>query len=130
MAFTNDLYHPMLAAAADTAVEASLHAADDPDEPDPEGEDEISGGDYERQEISWDSPSGGAVVVDDEIVFLVPSLGSDEVTHVGLWNSSGDWLGPARASTPQPFPTAGTATVSPLTLDMATGTLAAHITST
>ena len=126
MAFTNALYHPMLAAAADTAVEASLHT----DDPGSDGDNEVSGGDYERQEISWDSPSGGAVVVDDEIVVLVPSLGSDEVTHVGLWNSSGDWLGPVEASVPQPFPTAGTATVSPLTLDMATGTLAAHITST
>lgn len=125
MAFTNAIFHPMLAAAADTAVEASLHT----DDPGSTGDNEVDGGDYDRVEVSWNSPSGGAINADDELTFLVPSLGSDEVTHVGLWNSNGDWLGDAPANTPQPFPTAGTATVESLTLDMATGTLSALISS-
>ncbi|WP_017616391.1 phage tail fiber protein [Nocardiopsis salina] len=125
MAFTNALYHPMLSAAADTAVEASLHTGN----PGDDGSNEIDGGDYERQSVTWNSPSSGAITADDEIVFLVPALGSDEVTHVGLWNSAGDWLGDAPASTPQPYPTAGTATVEVLTLNMGNGALTASIRS-
>lgn len=126
MAFTNTLYHPMLAAAAGEAVTASLHTGN----PGTTGDAEVPGGDYERQPVTWNSPSGGAIQAADEIMFLVPSLGSDEVTHVGLWNSDGDWLGDAPASTPQPYPTAGTATVEVLTLNMgANGTLTASIRS-
>jgi len=113
----------MLSAAADTAVEASLHTGN----PGGDGSNEISGDDYERQPVSWNSPDDGSVSVADELVFLVPALGSDKVTHVGLWNSDGDWLGDAPASTPQPYPTAGTATVEVLNLNMGNGTLTAQI---
>ncbi|WP_040703002.1 phage tail fiber protein, partial [Nocardiopsis salina] len=94
-----------------------------------DGSNEVDGGDYERQSVSWNSPSDGAVSAADKVEFLVPALGSDEVTHVGLWNSDGDWLGDAPASTPQPYPTAGTATVEVLNLNMGNGTLTASIRS-
>lgn len=125
MAFVNAMFHPMLAAAASTAVEASLHTGD----PGTTGTNEVSGGDYTRVPVGWTAPASGAITADGELVFLVPSLGSDEVTHVGLWNSSGDWLGDAPAAVPQPFPTAGTATVESLTLDMTTGVMVATISS-
>ncbi|GAA1470060.1 hypothetical protein NE857_31630 [Nocardiopsis exhalans] len=125
MAASTDLLHPMLATAGQTAVEASLHTAD----PGSTGANEVSGGDYERVPVAWDPPSGGAITADDELVFLVPALGSDEVTHVGLWNASGDWLIDAAAAVPQPFPTAGTATVEVLSLDMTNGTLSAQVSS-
>lgn len=125
MAFTSDLYHPMLSAAADTAVTVSLHTGN----PGTTGDNEVPGGDYERQSVTWNNPAGGAITAADEIEFLVPALGSDEVTHVGLWNEAGDWLGDAPASTPQPYPTAGTATVEVLNLNMGNGTLTASISS-
>lgn len=123
MAFVNAMFHPMLTAAASTAVEASLHTGD----PGTTGTNEVSDGDYERQAVGWTTPASGAITADGELTFLVPSLGSGNVTHVGLWNSSGDWLGDAVAAVPQPFPTAGTATVESLTLDMTTGVMVATI---
>ena len=125
MAFVNAMFHPMLTAAASTAVSVSLHTGD----PGTTGTNEVNGGDYERVAVGWTTPSSGAITADSELVFLVPPLGSDEVTHVGLWNSSGDWLGDAVAAVPQPFPTAGTATVTSLTLDMTTGVMVATISS-
>lgn len=125
MAFTNAIFHPMLAAAAETAVEASLHTGD----PGTTGDNEVSGGDYTRVPVGWNAPASGAITADSDLVFLVPPLGSDEVTHVGLRNANGDWLGDAPAAVPQPFPTAGTATVEVLTLDMTTGVMVATIDS-
>ena len=125
MAFVNAMFHPMLTAAASTAVSASLHTGD----PGTTGTNEVQGGDYARVPVAWTAPASGAIAADGELVFLVPPLGSDEVTHVGLWNSSGDWLGDAPAAVPQPFPTAGTATVEVLTLDMTTGVMVATISS-
>lgn len=114
MAFTNAIFHPMLDAAATTAVSASLHAGD----PGTTGANEVSGGEYTRVPVAWQSPSGGAIVATDELVFAVPALGSDEATHVGLWDSSGTWLGPVELAVAQPFPTPGTLTVEPVTLSM------------
>jgi len=114
VAFTNAIFHPMLSAAAETAVEASLHTGD----PGATGANEVSGGDYERVPVSWNSPADGQIVADDELVFAVPALNNDDATHVGLWDSSGTWLGPAPLATPQPFPTPGTLTVEPATLSM------------
>lgn len=125
MAASTDMYHPMLTAAGTTAVEASLHTGD----PGITGANEVSGGDYARVPVGWNAPAAGAMTADGELVFLVPPLGSDEVTHVGLWNAAGDWLIDAPAAVPQPFPTAGTATVEVLTLDMTTGAMVARISS-
>jgi hypothetical protein len=125
VAFTNALYHPMLSAAATTAVEASLHTAD----PGATGTAEVTGGGYARQAVTWQPPADGAVRAADAIVFDVPGLGSGQITHVGLWSSAGAWLGGIEAAVPQPFPSPGTATVEPLSLDMATGVLTASIAS-
>lgn len=125
MAASNDLFHPMLSAAASTAVEASLHTGD----PGTTGTNEVSGGDYTRAPVAWNAPASGAITADGDLEFLVPPLGSDEVTHVGLWNADGDWLIDAPAAVPQPFPTAGTATVTSLALDMTTGVMVATINS-
>lgn len=123
MAFVNAMFHPMLSAAASTAVSASLHTGD----PGTTGTNEVSGGDYARVAVGWTTPASGAITADGELVFLVPALGSDEVTHVGLWNASGAWLGDAVAAVPQPYPSPGTATVTSLTLDMTTGVMVATI---
>jgi len=123
VAFTNALFHPMLATAGTTAVRASLHTGD----PGTTGTSEVTGGDYARQTVAWQTPSGGTITASGELVFLVPGLGSAEVTHVGLWTAGGAWLGALSADVPQPFPSPGTATVQPLVLDMTTGVLMASI---
>src|SRR5690554_390092 len=111
----------MLTAATAEAVEVSLHTGD----PGTTGGSEVSGGEYARQAVTWNAPSGGAVQASEELEFSVPSLGSGEVTHVGLWTSTGVWLGSIPASVPQPYPTPGSATVAPLVLDMSTGVMVA-----
>lgn len=113
MAFTNALFHPMLAEAAEVAVEVSLHTGD----PGSEGDNEVSGGDYARRTVGWQAPADGAIVADGEIEFAVPAL-SDEATHIGLWDSSGTYLGAAELAVAQPFPTPGTLIVEPATLSM------------
>ena len=124
MAFTNALLHPMLTTAGQTAVSASLHTAD----PGSTGAAEVPSSDgYARQAVSWQTPADGKLQADGDLVFNVPSLGSGKVTHVGLWNSSDEFLGSLEAEVPQPYPTPGTATVAPRTPDMSTGTLLAHI---
>ncbi|WP_433699105.1 phage tail fiber protein [Nocardiopsis sp. CA-288880] len=125
MAFSNALLHPMLTTAGTTAVRASLHTGD----PGTTGTSEVSGGDYVRQAVTWQAPADGAITASGELVFLVPGLGSAEVTHVGLWTAAGAWLGALPADVPQPFPSPGTATVAPLTLDMTGGVLVASISS-
>lgn len=112
MAFHNRLYNRMLDTAAGEAVEASLHS----EEPDSSGSDEISGGSYERQSISWDSASSGSVSVDGEIVWPVAS--ETTVSHVGLWDEAGDWLGWVALNDTEQFVAPGTLTVDPLTLSM------------
>lgn len=123
MAFVNALFHPMLAAAGATAATASLHTGD----PGTTGAAEVSGGDYERVPVTWGTPSNGRLQADGEVVWLVPSLGSGEITHVGLWGAEGEWLGDAQVTVPQPFPTPGTATATSLVLDMTTGVMVARV---
>lgn len=123
MAPTPALTNPMLATAGEVAVEASLHTGD----PGATGAQEVTGGDYARVAVGWLDPDAGTITGDGDLTFLVPALGSGSVTHVGLWSAEGEWLVAAEAAVPQPFPSAGTATVSPLTMDMTTGALAARV---
>ncbi|QVQ51296.1 hypothetical protein J4H86_21120 [Spiractinospora alimapuensis] len=123
MAFTNNLFHPMLSAAASTAVEASLHTA----APDGDGSDEVSGGEYERLPVSWESPAGGSIAATGELAFSTPAMtGDTEVTHVGLRDAEGNWLGPVPLAQAQPSPTPSVVTVEPLVLDMAAGVATAR----
>lgn len=115
MSFTNALFDPMLDGGTAVATRASLHATGDLDtsaSPD----DEISGGGYERQEVSWASASGGSVSTSGPLTFNVP--GGEEISHLGLWTSDEEWLGSLRLAELQPFPTAGTLTVDPATLEL------------
>jgi hypothetical protein len=61
----------------------SLHSA----EPNSSGSNEISGGEYARQKVEWNSAASGAI--DDKTngaVFKVP--GGKKVTHVGFWSDA------------------------------------------
>lgn len=115
MSFTNALFDPMLDGGTAVAVRASLHATGDLGIPASPG-DEISGGGYERQDVSWASASGGSVSTSGPLTFNVPQ--GEEISHLGLWTSSGEWLGSLQLAALQPFPTAGTLTVDPATLEL------------
>lgn len=112
MALTNAIFDPMLDGGTAVAVEASLHTA----APDASGSDEVVGGGYARQSVTWAAASGGNVSTGSPVVFNVP--GSTTITHAGLWTSDGTWLGSLALAEPEQFAAAGTLTVDPMTLTL------------
>lgn len=110
MALQNALFDPMLDAAAQTAVAASLHTAD----PGADGSAEVAGGAYGRQSVAWDPASGGELSAAADLVFTVP--GGNTVSWLGLWSNDDTWLGGIPLSTPESYGAEGTYTVSALRL--------------
>jgi len=87
---------------------ASLHTA----EPDASGNNEVTGGSYTREAISWAAASSGTAASDADIVFDVPT--STTITHLGYWSAStgGTFYGSRALDTSQTFSTAGTYTIA------------------
>ena len=87
---------------------ASLHTA----EPDANGSNEVTGGTYTREAISWAAASGGTAISDAEIVFDVPT--GVTITHLGYWSAStaGTFYGSRALDTSQTFSSAGTYTIA------------------
>lgn len=87
---------------------ASLHTA----EPDANGSNEVSGGSYTREAITWAAASGGTAVSDAPIVFDVPT--STTITHLGYWSAatSGTFYGFRALDVSQTFSSAGTYTIA------------------
>jgi hypothetical protein len=90
------------------AVYASLHTA----EPNASGSNEVTGGTYSREAITWAAASGGTALSSAEIVFDVPS--STTITHLGYWSAStaGTFYGSRALDTSQTFANAGTYTIA------------------
>lgn len=86
----------------------SLHTAD----PSTGGTNEVSGGAYTREAISWASAASASVSTSASIVFDVP--GSTTITHLGYWSAStsGTFYGSRALDTSQTFATAGTYTIA------------------
>jgi hypothetical protein len=73
---------------AGIAALMSLHNGN----PGSDGSNEISGGGYTRQAVTWDPSTGGVASADGTVAF--EGTPEQEVTHVGLWTDAGaDWLG-------------------------------------
>lgn len=96
------------------ATHMSLHTAD----PGTTGADEVVGGSYARQAITWNAAAAG--VLDDVSVpdFDVP--GGTTITHFGLWTavSAGTFVGGDELSASETFGSASTYTVSNLTVSL------------
>lgn len=90
-----------------------MHSA----QPDAAGSNELTGGSYARQSVTWGPPSGGVVMATTEPEFSVP--GGSWVRWCGLWDSNGAWVGGIELDTQMEFPADGTYTVSPLDLEAA-----------
>lgn len=86
----------------------SLHTAD----PSTGGTNEVSGGAYTRESVSWASAASASVSTSASIVFDVP--GSTTITHLGYWSAStsGTFYGSRALDTSQTFSTAGTYTIA------------------
>lgn len=111
--FVNSFFNPALDGAVSVVSTASLHTED----PGTTGTNEVSGGGYARQAVTWAAASGGQVQSATAVTFNVP--GSTTVTHVGLWTSGGTWLGSLELDAPETFAGAGTLEVMPMTITAA-----------
>jgi hypothetical protein len=107
--FQSGMHTPAAGAAVGDAVEVSLHSA----QPDSSGSNELSGSGYERQPVTWGTPSSGIVTASTDPVFDVPG-GGTWVRWCGLWDGSGAFLGAIELATQVEYPAAGTYTISPL----------------
>lgn len=98
----------LLEGLADGVTFVSLHT----DDPSTGGTDEVSGGAYTREAITWDAAASASISTSASIVFDVP--GSTTITHLGYWSAStaGTFYGSRALDTSQTFATAGTYTVA------------------
>ena len=109
MAFQNGMLTPAAGAAVTDVVEVSLHSA----EPDGSGSNELTGGGYARQPVTWGTPSSGMVTASTDTEFSVTGEGT-WVRWCGLWDDTGAFLGGIALDTQVEYPAAGTYTISPL----------------
>jgi len=84
----------------------SLHTAD----PSTNGANEVSGGSYARQSVTFSAASGGSKAVSNTPAFDVP--GGSTVTHVGFWDSGGTTFLASYDVTDETFGNDGTYTVT------------------
>jgi hypothetical protein len=97
----------MLTQLAGQATKASLHIANG---------DEVSGGTYARQTITWGTASGGSISDTSIPAFNIPA--STTVATVKLWNSAGTVEYASFDVTDETFTNAGTYTITDLTLNL------------
>jgi hypothetical protein len=79
-------------------IKVSLHTAD----PGDTGANEVSGGGYSRQPVSFGPTSNGSTSNSADVVFN--NMPAVTVTHAGLWDSSSPtpvWLGGAPLTAPK-----------------------------
>ena len=106
MPLSNAGKHAMLDGLAAVAALASLHTAS----PGTTGANEVTGGSYTREAITWNAASGGSLDDSNQPVFDVPA--GTTVTHFGLWTSGGTYLGGDELSDPETCTGAGTYTLT------------------
>lgn len=85
MSFTDAVRNAMLDLIDETGAQSagylSLHTAD----PGSTGANEVAGGSYARQPITWNAAAAGQKTIVEQPVFQVP--GSTTITHFGLWSA-------------------------------------------
>lgn len=108
MALSNAGKDALLEGLASVAVYASLHTGD----PSTTGANELTGGTYSRESISWGGASAGTVLNDANVVFDVPAAAT--ISYVGYWSAatSGTFYGARLLDEAQTFATAGTYTIA------------------
>lgn len=108
MALNNNGLNAQVGGLTAVAGFASLHTA----EPDASGSNEVTGGTYAREAITWAAASGGTAVSDAEIVFDVPAGAT--ITHLGYWSAgtAGTFYGSRALDVSQEFASAGTYTIA------------------
>lgn len=109
MAFQDTLFNTALDAMAERITTASLHT----DDPGATGANELTGGTYARQAVSWNAASSAQVSISSPLVFEVPA--GNTIVWVGLWEST-TWLGAIALNVPEPFANDGQLTVTNMSI--------------
>jgi len=103
----------MADALAAEVTHLSLHSST----PNSSGSNEVTGGGYSRQSVTWNVDQDGDLTLASTVSFSGPSEGT--VTHVGLWDasSSGNFYGAFALSGDTAFNSAGQYNVTQLTIN-------------
>lgn len=113
MPYTNDAKNAMLDHLATLALRVSLHTAD----PGTTGLNEVAGGAYADQAITWNAAAAGSLDSSNTPVFDVPA--ATTITHFGIWNTGKTvFYGGAALSASETFTDAGTYTLTDADLDL------------
>lgn len=113
MAFTHSFRNTGLTAMGGQAVLASLHSAN----PGTTGTNELTGGSYGRQSVTWGAASNSTIGTNAAMDFSVP--GGSTVAWVGLWASGGTtFLGGIQLASSEVFASNGTYTVTSINITM------------
>lgn len=109
MAFTSATRDEFLDDLDVLATHVSLHTAD----PGTTGADEVTGGSYAREAVTWAAASGGSKTSTGALTFQIPA--STNFTHFGLWSASsgGTFRGGGVLDEPQSYSTPGTFDFTP-----------------
>jgi hypothetical protein len=118
MPYAEDVQNAMLellgSGGAKEATHLSLHTAD----PGDTGADELAGGSYARQAITWEAAAGGLKVITGTPLFQIPA--GVTITHFGLWSASsaGSWRGGGALPAEETYGAPGTYEANSLTIDV------------
>lgn len=78
-----------------SVTELSLHTSDGGSN----GNDELSGGDYDRIAPDYTTPTNGVANLNEDVTFAGPSA-PGQVTHLGFWDGE-TWLGSSALPEPR-----------------------------
>jgi hypothetical protein len=108
MGLNNAGLNLQVAGLTSAASHVSLHTAS----PGTDGSNEVTGGSYTREAVSWAAAASGSAATDANIVFEVPT--GVTITHLGYWSASsgGTFYGWRALNASQTFSSAGTYTIS------------------
>lgn len=112
MAFQETIFNSALDAMAGRIDQLSLHT----DDPGATGTNEVVGGTYARQAVTWNAATSAQVTIAAPVSFDVPA--GNTISWVGMWETGPTWMGAVALNTPQPFPNDGELTVQNLAITM------------
>lgn len=112
MPLTDNAKDAMLDHLGTLVTRVSLHTAD----PGTTGTNEVVGGSYAQQAISWNGAASGAMTASNQPQFSVP--GGTTVAFVGFWNTAGDTFYGSYDVTDESFGGDGTYTITSGQIDL------------
>lgn len=115
MALNNTGLNEMLEGLTGNVLYVSLHTT----EPNTSGSNEVVGGSYTRESVTWGTATAGSISASNQPVFDVP--GSTTVSWLGLWSAvtTGTFYGALELTNPETFGGDGTLTMDEITINVA-----------